>query len=197
MTTWRPGLLHAAIVAEVRAQLGIPTGRVRPAPTGDTGAVLVEHISDATGLPWAGTLPASDEIGDLDLNRSDAADIVVVDWLTIQRDRRGSHVAVLGRSAPHRLAGIVDDGAFDSTEGGFADWVRLPGAPLGLARYATGEQARVEELTTRADDAADDLLRWIDALGGATDTDVCDAAAARFEVQLVDLLAGEVDLSAV
>lgn len=196
MTSSHPALLHTAIVAEVRSQLGVLGGRVLPAPTADTGAILVEHIADATGLPWVGTLPAADEIGDLSLRPADAADIVVVDWLTAQVDRRGSHVAVLGRRAPYRVAGIVDDAAFAETES-FDRWIRSPGAPLGLARYATAEQDRVEELATRADDVADGLLRWIDALGSSTDDDVCLAAAAIFEDHLIDLLAGEIDLTEV
>lgn len=189
--SWRPGLIHAAIVAEIRSSLGITTARVHPA--GD-GAILVEHIADAWGLPFAGTLPANDEIGDVALNATDCADVVVVDWLTDQTDRRGSHVALLG-TGTHRVAAITDDAAFGGREVGWDEWLRLPGSPWGLARAARGQQDRVEELTTLADDRADDVLRWIAALGASTDLDVAEDAAAIYTERLVDLLAGEVELT--
>jgi len=193
MTTWASTVLNLAIVAKLRQLLELPAGDVLLVEDGDVGGVMVPHVSDVWGLPIEGSCPGQQavaEMGSRLVTSDDATDIVVVDWLTDQANRRGSTVMMLTSGRRVRLAPAEDGAAFEGRQLRWGDWIRTPGAPAGFAKLATRD--RVNELADRADGIERDLLDWLEELGSRTDPDHTDWAAEVFVDQLIALQRGEV-----
>lgn len=193
MARWSESVLALAAVAKLRSLLGLPSGEVLLAPAGDVGQVLVPHVSDVWGLPVVDSCPGHDQIVELApllVTADDAADIVVVDWLTDQRGRSGSTVMQLAKGRRIRLAPAEDGGAFYGSGLTWADWIRQPGAPRGFAALAP--QARVDLLAGRAVDIEEEFYDWLAVFGAQTDRGWCDFAAFVFEDALDALTDGRV-----
>lgn len=193
MARWSETVLALAAVAKLRALLGLPSGDVLLAPAGDVGQVMVPHVSDVWGLPIVDSCPGHDQIAELGPRLAvadDAADIVVVDWLTDQRGRSGSTVMQLRDGRKVRLAPAEDGGAFFGSGLIYADWIRQPGAPRGFAALAP--QARVDTLAERATAIEEEFYDYLGLLGDQTDRGWCDYAAFVFEDALESLLDGRV-----
>ena len=189
---WSSVALNLVIVAKVRALLGLPSGEVLLAPA-DVGQVMVPNVSDVWGLPIEDSCPGHEQIPDLLprlVTADDAADIVVVDWLTDQRGRSGSTVMMLTKGKRIRLAPAEDGGAFAGSGLLFGDWIVQPGAPRGFSVIAP--QARVDLLARRAVDVEEAFYDWLDDLGRQTDRGYCAFAGESFEWALDSLTDGKV-----
>lgn len=195
--SWRPDLLNPVIIARLRELLGLPTGR----PVLVEGGVMIPHVRDVWNLQVVGSCPGHDQIPELAprlADPNDAADIVVVDWLCDQANRRGSSVILLGEGRRIRLAPTGDAEAFGGRALTFPAWIRTAGAPVGFAALAP--QERVDELAERATSIEDEFYDWLDDFGAEVETDGwgarhVDWCADVFAQRLDVLAAGEVRVS--
>lgn len=191
--SWSPEVLNQAIVSKLRELLGITSCQVVLGTTPDTGYVLVQHVSDAWGLPIEGSCPGHDGIADLAPRLrvpDDATDLVVVDWLTDQGNRRGSTIMLLTKGNGVRLAPVDDSGAFAGEAHLWADWILTPGSPHAFVPLCTAD--RVAELAKRASDIEEVFYEWLERLDDETGSGYCTWAQQTFEQRLDELLAGRV-----
>lgn len=189
---WRTDVLKLAVVAKLRMLMQLPAREVLLAED-EQGMVMVPHVSDVwNGRRLADCLPGQaswpDLAGRLTVP-SDATDILVVDWLTDQTNRRGATMALLEDGRGYRLAPCDDSGAFTGTELGWAEWIRLPGAPRGLVPMLDPD--RVNELMARAAEAADEFSDWLVDFGNDTDASYADWCDDIFAGRLDSMLLGE------